>query len=401
MLTGKETRLRFSVTTSRDPDAEAAGRAVARAARGELHHRTADLAFLFFSSHYAARASELCEAVRRELAPTVLVGCTGEGIIAGAEEIEAGAAVTLWAAHLPGTQLTPVRLSFAQADEGFSMDGWPEELGAGDADRPTLILLADPFSTPANEMLAEIAERCPGLVAIGGLAGGGHDQGENRLVLNDEVYDDGLVGVALSGPLSIRTIVSQGCRPIGDPYVVTRAEHNVIYELGGSPALERLQTVFESLPGDQRRIAHQALHLGIVIDEHRARFERGDFLVRNLIGADRTSGSVAIGDRVQEGQTVQFHLRDAQAASEDLNLLLAADRARHPNPPLGALLFSCCGRGRGLFGRPHHDTMTVRERMGGMPVAGFFAQGEIGPVGGSNFVHGYTASLALFSEPDS
>jgi small ligand-binding sensory domain FIST len=401
MLTGKQTRLRFAVATSQDPDAEAAGLAIARAARGDLRERTADLAFLFFSSHYASNASELCEAVRRELAPAVLVGCTGEGIIAGSEELESAAAVTLWAAHLPGTHLTPVRLSGAQADEGFSMDGWPEELGIGSTNRPTFILLADPFSTPANEMLAEIAERCPGSAAIGGLAGGGRDQGENRLVLNGEVYDEGLVGVALSGPLSVRTIVSQGCRPIGDPYVVTRAEHNIIYELGGSTALERLQTVFESLPDDQRRIAHQALHLGIVIDEHRARFERGDFLVRNLIGADRTSGSVAIGDRVQEGQTVQFHLRDAQAASEDLNLLLAADRSRHPNPPLGALLFSCCGRGQGLFGRPHHDITTVRERMGGMPVAGFFAQGEIGPVGGSNFVHGYTASLALFSEPDS
>ncbi|TAJ25724.1 MAG: hypothetical protein EPO64_07635, partial [Nitrospirae bacterium] len=172
------------------------------------------------------------------------------------------------------------------------------------------------------------------------------------------------------------------------------------HELGGSPALDRLQAVFESLGGEERQMAHRALHLGIVIDEHRARFERGDFLVRNLIGADRGSGSVAIGDRVQEGQTVQFHLRDAQSASEDLNVLLAADRAKHQKPPLGALLFSCCGRGRGLFGRAHHDIAAVREREGEMPIAGFFAQGEIGPVGGSNFLHGYTASLALFSEPD-
>jgi small ligand-binding sensory domain FIST len=193
-------------------------------------------------------------------------------------------------------------------------------------------------------------------------------------------------------------VVSQGCRPIGEPYVVTKAEQNVIHELGGVPALDRLQTLFESLGGDERRIAQRALHLGIVIDEHRDRFERGDFLVRNLIGADRGSGSVAIGDQVQEGQTVQFHLRDAQSASEDLNLLLAADRSIH-QAPLGALLFCCCGRGRGLFGRPHHDITAVREREGDVPIAGFFAQGEIGPVGGGNFLHGYTASLALFSEP--
>jgi small ligand-binding sensory domain FIST len=396
MLTGKETGLRFAAATSRDPDPQAAGRETARAARSGLTH-TADLAFLFFSSHYASRASELCEAVRRELGPAVLLGCTGEGIIAGAEEWEAGQAVALWAAHLPGARLTPVRLPAAQTGDEAGL-GWPDQLGAG---RPTFILLADPFSAPISEILAGMADRWPGAPAIGGLAGGGRDEGENRLVLNGDVHDGGLVGVALSGPVSVRTVVSQGCRPIGDPYVVTRAEHNVVHELGGSPALERLQTVFESLPEDQRRIAHQALHVGIVIDEQRDRFERGDFLVRNLIGADRTSGSMAIGDRVQEGQTVQFHLRDGQSASEDLNLLLAADRSRHPSPPLGALLFSCCGRGRGLFGRPHHDIATVRERLGDMPVAGFFAQGEIGPVGGSNFVHGYTASLALFSEPES
>jgi small ligand-binding sensory domain FIST len=298
---------------------------------------------------------------------------------------------------MPDVTLTPLRLSSPQGADGLTIHGWPEGLGAK-RQKPAFILLADPFSTPVDEVLSVLADRCPGSAAIGGLAGGGHDFGENRLILNDEVYDGGLVGVALSGRIAVRMVVSQGCRPIGEPYVVTKAEQNVIHELGGVPALERLQTLFESLGGDERRIAQRALHLGIVIDEHRDRFERGDFLVRNLIGADRGSGSVAIGDQVQEGQTVQFHLRDAQSASEDLNLLLAADRSIH-RAPLGALLFSCCGRGRGLFGRPHHDITTVREREGDVPIAGFFAQGEIGPVGGSNFLHGYTASLALFSEP--
>ena len=182
---------------------------------------------------------------------------------------------------------------------------------------------------------------------------------------------------------------------------MTKAERNVIYELGGTPALDRLQAAFESLSEEERRIAHRALHVGVVIDEHHNRFERGDFLVRNLIGADRSSGSVAIGDVVREGQTVQFHVRDARSASEDLNLLLAAEQSRQARPTLGALVFSCCGRGQGLFGRPHHDVTAVRERVGDVPIAGFFAQGEIGPVGGSNFLHGYTASVALFSEPDS
>lgn len=395
----KGSGLRFASSVSRERDAGTAGQTLAHQVREELGG-AADLAFLFFSSQYADQAGALSDAVRAELAPTILLGCMGEGIIAGMEEIEEAAAVTLWAARLPGVRATPLRFFVPEGEEEPALDRWPDNLSEED-EPPTFILLADPFTTPMTEALSALADRWPGAAAIGGLAGGGHDQGNHRLLLNGEVHEGGLVGVALSGPVSIRTVVSQGCRPIGAPFVVTKSDQNVIYELGGTPALDRLQAVFESLAGEERRMAHQALHIGIVIDEHRERFERGDFLIRNLIGADRSSGSVAIGDHVQEGQTVQFHLRDAKSASEDLNLLLALDRTRHEKPPLGALLFSCCGRGQGLFGRPHHDVGVLRERAGDIPVAGFFAQGEIGPVGGSNFLHGYTASLALFAEPGS
>lgn len=332
----------------------------------------------------------------QSLHPRLMIGCSGEGVIAGAEELETAPAVTLWAASLPDVAMEPVRLSFSPTQDQFRLSGWPES-GVADS---SFLLLADPFTTPMQEVLGLLEERYPGTTAIGGLAGGGQDAGENRLIFHDEVLASGLVGVRLSGPVDIRPVISQGCRPIGDRFVVTKAEHNLIHELGGAPALQRLQTVFESLGGEDRRRAHRALHIGIVFDEHRAHFERGDFLVRNLVGADQTTGAVAIGDVVQEGQTVQFHLRDAQSASEDLNLLLAADRATHRRPPLGALMFSCCGRGQGLFGRPNHDAAAVTERLGAIPVAGFFAQGEIGPVGGRNFLHGYTASMALFAERD-
>lgn len=400
MQTGIRTALRFSAVVSRDTNAVQAGRDLGQATRRALGEGPTDLAFLFFSPHYAEQSTDLAAAVRRELTPDLLVGCTGEGIIGGTEEIESAPAISLWAARLPGVSMTPIRLSCSQDEDGISVSGWPDDLVSGPA-LPNFLLLGDPFSTGVDEALSLIAERCPGSMAIGGMAGGGRDVGENRMVLNDEVYEGGLVGVALSGPLSIRTVVSQGCRPIGERYVVTKAENNVIHELGGVPALERLQTVFETLSGGERRLAHRALHIGVVMNEQRNRFERGDFLVRNLIGADRNSGSVAIGDMIKVGQTVQFHIRDAQSASEDLHLMLAADRSRHQQPPLGALLFSCCGRGRGLFGQPHHDVTVLHERAGNIPVAGFFAQGEIGPVGGTNFLHGYTASVALFCEPGS
>ncbi|MDF0645687.1 MAG: FIST N-terminal domain-containing protein [Nitrospira sp.] len=395
--TGASTALRFAVALSRKTDTEAALRDLADVVRDHIGQAPVDLAFVFFSPHHAANAELIAPMIREELRVHTCLGCSGEGVIAGAEELETAAALTLWVARLPHVSVKPLRLSFSQAQDQIQMPGWPEPT-AGES---TFILLADPFTTPLTDVLTVLHERYPGGKAVGGLVGGGHGRGENRLIRNDELFDGGLVGVQLSGPLSVRTIISQGCRPIGDRFVVTKSEQNLVYELGGRPALTRLQDVFESLQGSQRRDAHQALHIGIVIDEHRDRFEQGDFLVRNLVGADQRSGAIAIGDTVQEGQTVQFHIRDAKSASDDLHFLLAADRQKHQRPPLGSLLFSCCGRGEGLFGRPNHDTTVVQERLGQIPLAGFFAQGEIGPVGGRNFLHGYTASLALFAEPES
>lgn len=384
----------FASSISRKSDSEAAARDLADDIEAKLQAAPIDLACVFFSSHHSRQAALLANILANRLQPRCMIGCSGEGVIAGSEELETAPAVALWTAHLPDVALEPVRLTFSPVQDQVNVSGWPEP-GSADA---CFLLLADPFTTPMQDVLAMLEHRYPGTAALGGLTGGGQDAGENRLLLQEGVFDNGLVGVRVSGPLEIRPIISQGCRPIGDRFVVTKAEHNLIHELGGVPALERLQGIFESLGADDRRRAHRALHIGIVIDEQRNRFERGDFLVRNLVGADQSTGAVAIGDVVQEGQTVQFHLRDAQAATEDLNLLLAEDRARHRNPPLGALLFSCCGRGQGLFGRLHHDSETVTHRLGAIPLAGFFAQGEIGPVGRRNFLHGYTASLAIFAD---
>lgn len=387
----------FATALSRKTDTEAATRDLADAILMQLGQTPIDLAVVFFSSHHAAKASMISAMLQSELRAKVCLGCSGEGVIAGSEEIETAAALTVWVACLPDVSLTPLQLSMSQLQDQVRMPGWPEP-GLEDS---TFLLLADPFSTPMQEVLALMNDRYPHGKVVGGLAGGGQDSGENRLLLNDQVFDGGVVGVQLSGPIAVRAVTSQGCRPIGERYVVTRAEGNLIFELGGVSALKRLQDVFESLGGPQRREAHRALHLGIVIDEHRSHFERGDFLVRNLIGADQQAGAVAVGEVIQEGQTVQFHLRDAKSASDDLQFLLAGDRKAHQQPPLGALLFSCCGRGEGLFGRPHHDSGIVQERLGPIPLAGFFAQGEIGPVGGRNFLHGYTASVVIFSELES
>ena len=286
-----------------------------------------------------------------------------------------------------------------EKQSSYIHEGWPQELESL-SDRPTFLVFADPFSTPIEDVFEKMEERCPGAPAIGGIASGGTDLGENRLVLNDRIVEEGLVGVALWGPVWIRTLVSQGCQPIGERYVVTKAEKNIIYELGGMPTLERLQETLQGLGPERGKQVAMAVQVGVAFDEQRERFNRGDFLIRGLLGADQRSGGVAISDIVKEGQTIQFHVRDPQAASEDLNLLLAQDRLDYPHSPLkGALLFSCNGRGRRFFAEPNHDIAALQRQAEGIPVAGFFAAGEIGPVGGKNFIHGYTASAALFAEP--
>ena len=386
------------VAVSTDSHANLAGRSIARSIKAALGHEPIDLAFLFFSSHFSEEIEELVATVHHELSPVVLAGCMGEGVIGETEEFEGSTAVILWAARLPKVDLLPLRLYPDEQDGKEFLRGWPEEL-VHRSDKPTIILFADPFTTPFDEVFLTIERQCPGSPVIGGIACGGMDLGENRLVLNGDIYETGLVGVALWGAVTIRTVVSQGCQPIGERFVVTRAERNIIYELGGIPALERLQSAIQSLGEDDRQKAAMAVQIGLAMDEHRTRFDRGDFLIRGLMGADRSSGSVAVSDVVEEGRTVQFHIRDIEAASEDLNMLLAAERiAQTQNPPKGALLFSCNGRGRRFFPQPHHDVTVLRDRIGKLPVGGFFAGGEIGPVGGRNYLHGYTASMAFFCE---
>jgi small ligand-binding sensory domain FIST len=244
-----------------------------------------------------------------------------------------------------------------------------------------------------DTLIGQLADQHPGLVVLGGLASAALGPGGNRLVLDDRVHTSGAVG-ALIGPGSrLSAVVSQGCRPIGRPLVVTKAERNIIYELAGQPALERLlEMVKDGMPERDITLINQGLHIGLVIDEHKADFERGDFLVRNVMGADQSNGAIAVGDVVEIGTTVQFHVRDAESADEDLRRMLEARQAD------GALLFTCNGRGTRLFAEPNHDAEVVGELLFEPPLAGFFAAGELGPVGGRNFLHGFTASLALFQD---
>jgi small ligand-binding sensory domain FIST len=280
-----------------------------------------------------------------------------------------------------------------EGDRHLSVTGWPEEVPFEPAG---LFLMADPFTFPVEAFIDWVAQAHPGLPVIGGMASAARGPGGNRLVLDNSVRVGGAVGAILGPGVELAAVVSQGCRPVGHPLAVTRAEGNVVYELGGQPALERLVDLArrELAERDVALINAGGLHLGRVIDEHKAEFGRGDFLVRNVIGADRSAGAIAVNDVVELGTTVQFHLRDAVAADEDLRTMLDG---RHAD---AALMFTCNGRGTRLFGAPHHDAGALAETLGEIPMAGFFAAGELGPVGGRNFLHGFTASIALLQEVD-
>ncbi len=347
-----------------------------------------DLLVCFVSPHLVGALDDALHALHALLSPRVLVGTSASGVLAGTHEVEDGPGVAVFAAVLPGVDLAPMALHVEDTPDGASVLGWPERPDGGTADE-VLLLAADPFTFPTEAFLGRLARDRPGLPVLGGLASGANRPGGNRLLVDGRVATDGASAVLVSGA-GVRTVVSQGCRPVGEPFVITRGERTFVAELGGRPPLERLREIAEQADPAERALLQQGLQLGFVVDEHRADFGPGDFLVRAVLGADRETGAMAVGEPVEVGRTVQFHVRDAAAADADLRALLAAESAG------AALMFTCNGRGRALFGAPGHDAGVVAETLGPVPTAGMFCAGEIGPVGSRNALHAFTATLALF-----
>lgn len=360
----------FAAALSEHPDlAQATGEVIGQVL--DQGGEAPDLALLFVSPHHADGLEQAARTVRAVLHPSALIGAAAESILGGAREVEGSPGVALWIGR------TGPVAPFHLAD--------PEPLPPGDAE--AAVILADPFSFRVDEWL----RANPDVPVIGGMALAGRSPGSNRLLVDDRVVHSGAVGVHLGGDLAVETVVSQGCRPIGSPLTVTRAQGNVVFELGGRPALQRLGELAEALPEAERDKLYRGVHLGLVIDEHKVDFGRGDFLIRAVMGGDPGSGAIQVGDTVEVGATAQFQVRDAASADEDLRQLLAGREAD------AALLFTCNGRGRRLFAEPDHDAAVLSGALDGAPVAGMFCAGELGPVGGHNFLHGFTASIALLS----
>ena len=347
-----------------------------------------DLVFAFFSTDHRDSAEEVSTALGERFPLAAVIGAAAEGIVAGPHELEAGPAVSVFAAVLPETSVVPFALDFVEVGDGVAeYHGWPDGL----APDSTVVMMCDPFSFPAGHLLAKMNDEAPGMLVIGGVASGVHGEAEARLLLNEAVRSSGAVCVGISGRVRVRPLVSQGCRPIGGPATITRADRNMIFELAGGRPVERINEIWTNASPKERALMQNGLFLGRVADEYKTEFSAGDFVIRNVVGADAETGVVAVGDVVAVGETVQFHVRDPEAADEALHESLV----NLDVTPAGALLFTCNGRGSNMFSEPDHDASMVSKLLG-TPLAGFFANGELGPIGSKNFWHSFTASLALF-----
>jgi small ligand-binding sensory domain FIST len=380
---------------STDTDPLEAGIRAARAAADTLDGAAADLVVVFASGSHLAAPEAMLEGVRSELSPRALVGCGAGGILGGGREHESGTAIAVWAATLGGNGASAVPFHATIEDDGDSaqLEGLPDPSGAS-----VLILLTDPYTFPTDAVLSALANDAPGVPVLGGMASARIGEGEAALFYGDEVREHGAVGAVLSG-VEVLPCVSQGAAPLGPELTITRAESNLIYELAGRPAFETVQRTIGALNPRERALLADGLLIGIVVGPAKPDYEPGDFLVRGVLGADPETGALAVGAAVTEGQLVRLHARDARSADDDLRRELRVRvRALAGSAPAGALVFSCNGRGRAMFGTDDHDAAMVERELGGAPSAGFFAAGEIGPVGGRSFLHGFTATVAVFAQ---
>ena len=413
--------MQWSNSISTRPSLEAAVKEVVEKSLESLENR-ADLGLVFISSAFASEYPRLMPLLKEHLPETIIIGCGGGGIIGmnqdgKPQELEQEPAISLSLAHLPEVTVKPFHISAEQLpDLDSSPDDWCNLIGVPTADNPQFIILADPFSAKINDLLQGLDYAYPSSAKVGGLASGGLSGKNAGLFCQERLYEEGVVGVSLSGQIVLETIVAQGCRPIGKPYRVTEGERNIVLELeelvnaeqvvsGGikqSP-LEALQDLVQNLNEKDRKLAENSLFVGIVRNEFKQDLEQGDFLIRNLIGVDPKVGAIAIGDRVRAGQRIQFHLRDAHTSAEDLEMLLEryhreVSIEKKSTNSAAALMFSCLGRGEGLYGQPNFDSRLFSRYLN-IPISGFFCNGEIGPVAGSTFLHGYTSVFGIFHQP--
>ena len=364
----------------------------------QMDGKSVDLTIIFVSPQFKDKYEDIPKLIRDRISSKHFLGCSGGGIIGGGKEAEQQAAFSMTCANLPDVEIQEIHTDTMKLpDQDTAPSVWREWLGVDVEKNPSFIFLADPFSFQGEEFLAGVDFAYPNSSKVGGLASGAQAQGGNALYLNDKIHNNGLIGLALSGNIGMDTIVAQGCRPIGEPVKVSKCDGTLLTGMDGQPPLELLQSVYEGLDENDKSLVQTSLFLGIEMDPLKDNPQQGDFLIRNIMGVEREIGGIHVGTLLRQGQLVQFHLRDKAMSAEDLKLMLTRYKAnKNFKNTSGALLFSCLGRGQYLYGKPNHDSDMFRDHIGDIPLGGFFCNGEIGPVGKTTFLHGYTSSFGIF-----
>ncbi len=391
--------MRFASALTSRPDGDSATADLLDQIGTTIDPAAANFALVFCSAHYEDELQQIINGLTQALPAASVIGCTAEGTIGCDREEQRSCSISLLVGEMPGVDVRPFQISQEQLDQSEGADDWKPLLQIDDQTNPFVVVFGDPFTFHIQNFLEKTNQALPGMPIVGGLASGADRPGQNRLILDAGLYDEGLVGLTLSGNIFARTVVSQGCKPIGTPFVVTKCERNIVQELGRKPALNRLREVVEELDQKDLILAQQSLFMGRAINEYQAKFRRGDFLIHNILGYDQKGGAIAIAAMPRVGTTVQFHVRDAGSADEDLRDMLAdISPSCQEHPPAGAMLISCNGRGIRMWPQQDaHDVTVLHEACGQLPVAGYFAAGEIGPVVDRNFIHGFTAIVVLLS----
>jgi small ligand-binding sensory domain FIST len=365
--------------------------------RRQLSAPQVSLGLVFMSPRFFPRAKQILEILQVHARIPVLAGCSSPNLIVGQNEVEQNAGITLGLYGLPGAELKAFYFKQEQVEEANGPGYWHLETGVEPAQTNGWLVFIDPFHLDSEAWLRTWNEAYGPLPVLGGLASGDFSEQSTQIYLNGDVFEEGGVAISCGGSVKLVGVTSQGCTPIGETWTLTRVEQNIIHQIGNRPAYKVLEETFNQLTPEEQKKARGNLFIGLVMNEYLEDFRRGDFLIRNLLAADPRSGSISVGALPRLGQTIQFQRRSAAAATEDMEALLTRAQEELAGTIIyGGCLCSCNGRGRNLFGRPNHDAELVQQRLGPLGLAGFFCNGEIGPVGQKNFLHGYTASLALF-----
>jgi small ligand-binding sensory domain FIST len=367
----------------------------------QIKPETADLVFAFISPHHKSVWDAVPGLLTAAFPKAAILGCSGAGIIGSGREVEGKPCLALAVASLPRVTVRPFSVAAEDLDNVNDPNTfWQQKLNLDGRDDAAVIVFPDPFSCAAENLIRQIDRALPSSTVVGGLPSGSQQVGDCFLFCGSYPRVDGVVGVTLSGDIVIDTIVAQGCRPIGNPMFITKCDRQLILELDGKRPAEALSELFSSLSEHDQELLRYSLFVGLVMREGRTQYEHGDFLIRNVFGLEAESGALIVGAELKPNQVIQFHLRDREASVQDLDQLLASYHASQPSRPAGVMLFSCLGRGKSLYGKPDYDSQAIIDKLGPVPIAGFFCNGEIGPVQGKAFVHGYTSVITLFRSPE-